>query len=171
MEKEPEKQQENAKPEECPPEGTLLAYVDGSYDHSLKKYAFGCVFILPDGRVRTRYGNGDNAQSLQQRNVTGEMLGAMYAVRTAMVSGFSRIEIRYDYEGIEKWVTGAWRSRTELTRKYADSMRRWGESIAIDFTKVAAHSNVYYNEMADMTAKAGLREGNGIPKVCHVDEL
>ena len=171
VEKEPEKQQENAKPEECPPEGTLLAYVDGSYDHSLKKYAFGCVFILPDGRVRTRYGNGDNAQSLQQRNVTGEMLGAMYAVRTAMVSGFSRIEIRYDYEGIEKWVTGAWRSRTELTRKYADSMRRWGESIAIDFTKVAAHSNVYYNEMADMTAKAGLREGNGIPKVCHVDEL
>ena len=42
----------------------------------------------------------------------------MYAVRTAMISGFSKIEIRYDYEGIEKWVTGAWRSKTELTQKY-----------------------------------------------------
>ena len=160
-----------ALPEDCPAEGVLLAYVDGSYDHSLRKYAFGCVFILPDGRIKFRYGNGDNARSLQQRNVAGEMLGAMYAVKTAMVSGFSKIEIRYDYEGIEKWVTGAWRSKTELTQKYADAMRQWGENITICFTKVAAHSNVYYNEMADRTAKAGLREGEGIPKVCHVEEL
>lgn len=168
---ETEPQRETARPKDRPPEGTLFAYVDGSYDHSLKKYAFGCVFILPDGRIKLQYGNGDNALSLQQRNVAGEMLGAMYAVRTAMVSGFSKIEIRYDYEGIEKWVTGAWHSRTELTRKYADAMRRWGENIIICFTKVAAHSNVYYNEMADRTAKAGLREGDGVPKVCHVEEL
>lgn len=171
LQTEKESEPVKALPEDCPAEGTLLAYVDGSYDHSLRKYAFGCVFILPDGRIKTRYGNGDNAQSLQQRNVAGEMLGAMYAVRTAMVSGFSKIEIRYDYEGIEKWVTRAWRSKTELTQKYADAMRRWGENITICFTKVAAHSNVYYNEMADRTAKAGLREGEGIPKVCHVEEL
>lgn len=156
---------------EIPAQDTLLAYVDGSYDDTLKKYAFGCVFILPDGRIYTEYGNGDNAQSLQHRNVTGEMLGAMYAVRTAMVSGFQKVEIRYDYEGIEKWVTGAWRSKTELTMKYAQSMRQWGKSIDIFFTKVPAHANVYYNEMADKTAKAGLREGNGIPKVRPVEEL
>lgn len=152
-------------PAEVPEEGTLLAYVDGSYDDSLKKYAFGCVFILPDGRVCTEYGNGDREQSLQHRNVTGEMLGAMYAVRTAMASDFSKIDIRYDYEGIEKWVTGQWRAKTELTGKYAASMREWGKSIKICFTKVAAHTNVYYNELADKTAKTGLREGNGIPKI------
>lgn len=157
--------------EECPPPGTLLAYVDGSYDNSLKKYAFGCVFILPDGRIFTEYGNGDNEQSLQHRNVTGEMLGAMYAVKTAMASGFSRIEIRYDYEGIEKWVTGAWRSRTELTGKYAGSMREWSKGIHISFTKVPAHSNVYYNELADKTAKTGLTEGRGIPGIRSLEEF
>ena len=156
--------------EELPEPGTLLAYVDGSYDHSLRKYAFGCVFICPDGRVYTKYGNGDNEQSLQQRNVAGEMLGAMYAVRTAMASGFSRVEIRYDYEGIEKWVTGSWRARTELTQKYAASMRSWGKKIAIFFTKVAAHTNVYYNELADKTAKTGLREGNGIPGIIGLED-
>lgn len=161
----------DAGPEECPPPGTLLAYVDGSYDDSLKKYAFGCVFISPDGSVRTKNGNGNHPQSLQQRNVAGEMLGAMYAVRAAMVSGFSKIEIRYDYEGIEKWVTGAWRSKTELTQKYARSMRQWGEKIAVCFTKVAAHTNVYYNELADKVAKAGLRESEGIPKVCSIEEM
>lgn len=157
--------------DELPESGTLLAYVDGSYDHGLKKYAFGCVFILPDGRIYTEYGNGDNEQSLRHRNVTGEMLGAMYAVKCAIMNGFPRIEIRYDYEGIEKWVTGAWRARTELTRKYAKAMRDWGKDVAISFTKVAAHSNVYYNELADKTAKAGLREGNGIPKIRMLEEM
>lgn len=152
-------------------QNTLLAYVDGSYNDSLKKYAFGCVFILPDGHIYTEYGNGDNPQSLEQRNVTGEMLGAMYAVKFAMFNGFRAIEIRYDYQGIEKWVTGEWRSKTELTQKYAAAMRRWSKSIAITFTKVAAHTNVKYNELADRMAKMGLTEGKGIPTVRKIEEM
>ncbi len=150
---------------DLPEPGTLLAYVDGSYEDSLKKYAFGCVFILPDGRIYTEYGNGDQEKSLQHRNVTGEMLGAMYAVKTAMLNEFSGIELRYDYQGIEKWVTGEWRAKTELTQKYAKAMRDWGKDISIRFTKVAAHTNVEYNELADKMAKTGLTEGNGVPKI------
>ena len=150
---------------------SLLAYVDGSYDDTLKKYAFGCVFILADGRIFTQFGNGDKEQSLQHRNVTGEMLGAMYAVKTAMLNGFQKVELCYDYQGIEKWVTGEWRSKTELTQKYAKAMREWGTKIQISFTKVAAHTNVKYNELADQMAKQGLREGNGVPKVCRLEEM
>lgn len=151
--------------------GRLLAYVDGSYDDSLPKYAFGCVFLLEGGEIRLAFGNGDNPQSLRHRNVTGEMLGAMYAVRTAMLNGFREIEVCYDYEGIEKWVTGNWRSKTELTQKYAQSMQEWGKSIKMIFTKVAAHSNVVYNELADRTAKRGLTEGDGVPGVMRLEEL
>lgn len=151
--------------------GRLLAYVDGSYDDSLPKYAFGCVFLLEGGEIRLAYGNGDNPQSLKHRNVTGEMLGAMFAVKTAMRNGYKEVEIFYDYEGIEKWVTGSWRSKTELTQIYAQSMREWGRSIGIYFTKVTAHSNVRYNELADATAKRGLTEADGIPKVTSLREL
>lgn len=157
--------------EEIPASGELLAYVDGSYDDSMKKYAFGCVFLLPDGRIYTEYGNGDNEQSLQHRNITGEMLGAMYAVRFAMLNGFRSVELRYDYQGIEKWVTGEWRSKTELTGKYAASMREWGKSISIRFTKVAAHANVTYNELADKMAKTGLTMGNGVPKIRRLEDM
>ncbi len=149
----------------------LLTYVDGSYDDSLKKYAFGCVFILDDGTIYTECGNGDNPQSLQHRNVTGEMLGAMYAVKTAMFNGFSSVEICYDYQGLEKWVTGEWRAKTELTGKYAAAMREWGRNIQITFTKVAAHTNVKFNELADRTAKRGLTEATGVPKVRKLTEL
>lgn len=149
----------------------LVVYVDGSYNDALPKYAFGCVFLLPDGRIFVEYGNGDNPQSLKHRNVTGEMLGAMYAVRAAMLNGYSSIEICYDYEGIEKWVTGAWRSKTELTQKYAAAMQEWSRSIRITFTKVAAHTNIKYNELADQTAKRGLTEANGVPRVKRFEEM
>lgn len=153
------------------PGGGLVAYVDGSYDHSLRRYAFGCVFILPDDTVYVDNGSGNNPDTASLRNVSGEMLGAMFAVRWAIKNGFSRIELRYDYEGIEKWVTGAWKSKTELTQKYAAAMRRWMESIQMRFTKVEAHTNVYYNELADRLAKDGLRERENIPEVWLMQEM
>lgn len=149
----------------------IIAYVDGSYDHSIRHYAFGCVFILPDGSVYVENGNGDNPDSAALRNVTGEMLGAMYAVRFAIVNGFRRIEIRYDYEGIEKWVTGAWKSKTDLTKKYAQAMNRWAANIQIRFTKVTAHTNVYYNEMADQLAKSAIPGSKGVPPVHKISEM
>ena len=88
-----------------------------------------------------------------------------------MLNGFQSVEIRYDYQGIEKWVTGEWRSKTELTGKYAASMREWGKSISIRFTKVAAHTNVTYNELADKMAKTGLTMGNGVPKIRRLEDM
>ncbi len=163
---------ESTMPDEFPTEAdSLVAYVDGSYEHSLLKYAFGCVFLLPDRRLLTEKGSGNNPDSAKLRNVTGEMLGAMFAVKWALKNGFRRIEIRYDYEGVEKWVTGAWKSKTDLTQKYAEAMRNWSGKIAISFTKVAAHTNVYYNEMADELAKSALLEPEGIPEARLADEM
>lgn len=149
----------------------LITYVDGSYEHSLLKYAFGCVFLMPDGTIYVENGSGTNPESAKLRNVTGEMLGSMFAVRWAIKNGFRSVEIRYDYEGVEKWVTGAWKSKTELTQKYAEAMRRWSAQIQIRFTKVAAHSNVYFNEMADQLAKKALVDKDDIPEIRLREEM
>ncbi len=45
------------------------------------------------------------------------MLGAMNVVKWAQENGYPAVEIRYDYEGVEKWVTGVWRAKTPLTSK------------------------------------------------------
>lgn len=149
----------------------LVAYVDGSYEHSVQTYGFGCVFILPDGSIYTENGGGQNPESAALRNVTGEMLGAMFAVQFARKNGFARIEIRYDYEGIEKWVTGAWKSKTDLTKKYAQRMQQWAQVIAIEFTKVPAHEGVYFNELADELAKEAVAEGKSIPEARLREEM
>ena len=138
-------------------EGRLLAYVDGSFDVAIGKYAFGCVILKPDGEIIRESGNGDNPESLAIRNVAGEMLGAMTAVRWAIKNGYDTIELRYDYEGIEKWATGAWKAKNTLTQKYAEYMQRQQNHIKISFQKVKANSGDYYNEEADKLAKEALR--------------
>lgn len=102
-----------------PVEDKLIAYVDGSFDEALGKYAFGCIIITPNGETIRESGNGNSPDSLAIRNVAGEMLGAMFAVKWAVKNGYDNIELHYDYEGIEKWAVGAWKAKNVLTQKYA----------------------------------------------------
>lgn len=136
----------------------VVAYVDGSFDAENMIYSYGCVVILPDGTVHEFSGNGNNQENAKLRNVTGEMLGAMFATRYAMKQGYKGIDIRYDYAGIEQWVVGSWKAKTKLTRKYTNAMKEWSKDIDIAFTKVTAHTNVMYNERADQLAKAALKK-------------
>lgn len=136
--------------------GHLVVYVDGSYSHDIGTYSYGCIILTPEGRVERLSGNGHSPECLSIRNVAGEMLGAMNAVKWAIGERYSHIEIRYDYEGIQKWVTGEWKAKMDLTQKYAEYMRRQAQRIQITFTKVEAHTGEYYNEQADLLAKGAL---------------
>ena len=149
-------------PAACP---VLTAYVDGSFDKSVGRYSFGCVLITPEGDIFRKSGNGNQPESLAIRNVAGEMLGAMFAVKWAWKNGFTEMELCYDYEGIEKWATGAWKAKNPLTIKYAEFMQRHASVIKIHFHKVAAHTGVMYNEEADRLAKEALAEADGIPEI------
>ena len=138
------------------PENMVIAYVDGSFEKSIGRYAFGCVLLTPDGQEIRESGSGSDPAGVAIRNVAGEMLGAMNAVKWAQENGYPAVEIRYDYEGVEKWVTGVWRAKTPLTSKYAAHMQEAAEQIKISFCKVAAHTGNHYNEEAEQLAKSAL---------------
>ena len=146
-------------------ENQVIAYVDGSFNETIGKYAFGCILILPGGEIVRESGNGDNPESVALRNVTGEMLGAMFAVKWCVENRYSAIKICYDYSGIEMWATGGWKAKNNLTKKYAEFMQKTAHVIEITFQKIEAHTGNKYNEEADQLAKAALTEGNGIPKI------
>jgi len=149
---------------------TIDAYVDGSFSVSSGVYSFGCVFLPEDGTVRVLYGSGNDPENAKQRNVTGEMLGAMNAVLCAIKSGYKGINIYYDYAGIECWVTGAWKCKNDLTRSYSVSMNGWKSRIDIGFFKVEAHKGCKYNELADKMAKKGA-ECPGIPETKLIGDM
>ena len=138
------------------PENMVIAYVDGSFEKSIGRYAFGCVILTPAGEEFRKSGSGCDPEGVKIRNVAGEMLGAMNAVQWAKEHEYPAVEIRYDYEGVEKWVTGVWRAKTPLTSKYAAHMQEAAKQIKISFCKVAAHTGNHYNEEADQLAKSAL---------------
>ncbi len=157
-------------PAACAQENQLAAYVDGSYDQKLRKYSFGCILLTPDGRKIQECGSGSDPKSLALRNVTGEMLGAMFAVKWALTNGYPAIQIYYDYAGIEQWATHGWQAKNELTQKYAAYMDHCRQQIEVTFIKVAAHTGNQYNEEADKLAKEALRKADGIPPVQKLSE-
>ena len=142
----------------------LTAYVDGSFNPEVNRYAYGCVLIDPDGNIKELYGSGNDPEALKQRNVAGEMIASMLAVRHALKNGYNAVDIFYDYSGIECWVTGAWKAKNELTKSYRDWMNDKKNRLNISFFKVAAHTNDKYNEQADKLAKLGLTMEPGLPE-------
>ena len=146
-------------------ESTLTAYVDGSFDPSIGKYAFGCILLTPEGEIIRESGNGQDPESLAIRNVAGEMLGAMYAVQWAINHGYPSLTIYYDYEGIAKWAQGDWKAKNKRTQQYAEFMNGKKSYIQLSFQKVKAHSGDHYNEEVDKLAKSALVNGNGIPRI------
>ncbi len=133
----------------------LIAYVDGSYDHSQLRYAYGCALVLPE-EVVTLNGSDNHEDYVSMRNVAGEITGSEQAILWALKHNYKKITIYYDYEGIEKWANGIWKANKPGTQRYKAFVEEKRQNIDIYFQKVAAHTGVEYNELADQLAKHAL---------------
>lgn len=139
----------------------IIAYTDGSFRQGTKdeKIVGYGVSILVDNEDEEYALNGVSTSEhlLSSRNVSGELLAVMALIDT--ISGVSEnpsdidLHIYYDYEGVEKWVTGKWRANKLLTQEYRDKVRKAIDSgIQVSWHKVKAHSGIAMNERADALA-------------------
>lgn len=133
-------------------DGALRVYVDGSYAGGA--YSWG--FAVYDGEtlLHTASGRGESADAAKLHNVAGELEAVMQAVTWAEAQGAPRIVILHDYSGISEWAEKRWKTNRELTRQYAAFMEphlSW-----VRFQKVAGHTGVEGNELADKLAKSAL---------------
>ena len=134
-------------------EDSVIAYVDGSFNQADGKYGYGIVMIYYDNSIKEYSGYGSDENALSTRNVAGELMGTMEAIRRAYSEGFKTINIYHDYEGIKKWISGEWQANSPVSIAYVKYVEGYKDKININFTKVAAHTGVEYNERADKLAK------------------
>ncbi len=141
---------ENAEPsqqqEEAYEELVLEAYVDGSFNQEKGIYGSAVIMVNDDKVLTMKTTCGSTMNKM--RNVAGEICAAALAVRMAEELIPDSLVIKYDYEGIEKWATGAWKAKNEYTSQYAAFMNR-ERSFPITFEHVKAHTGNMYNELAD----------------------
>lgn len=138
-----------------PKENAAVAYVDGSYNIRTRQFAYGAV-IFHDGNEYTFSESFSDPELAAMRNVAGEIKGAQKAMSYCVENGIPALEIYYDYEGIEKWCTGAWKANKTGTIAYRDFFKEASKSVNISFNKVKGHSGDKYNDMADKLAKEAL---------------
>ncbi|WP_300627248.1 ribonuclease H family protein [uncultured Thomasclavelia sp.] len=131
----------------------LIAYVDGSYNIKTKEYGYGCILIEGQKVIKELSGKGDKEALVSMRNVAGEILGSLAAMKFALENGYPGVCIYYDYEGIEKWANGLWRANKIGTQNYQKLVNEYRKKINISFIKVLAHSGDFFNERADKLAK------------------
>lgn len=140
-------------------EHEVIAFVDGSYDATEEKSAFGAMIFSNGGTKDILYKAftkqlGEEFISL--RNVAAELEGVKEAINWAIQYNKTKITIYYDYEGIEKWATGEWKANKSITKNYVYFIGEKRNSLEINFIKVPAHSGVRLNEEVDKLAKDAL---------------
>lgn len=140
---------------------TAVAYVDGSYNKTANIYGSGVVFMY-DEKIEKIAKTGADPVMLKMWNVAGEVEASMIAIQKAIDMGFGKIIIYHDYTGIAGWVNGTvvngkqtkpWKANEDGAIRYKEFGLKAKEKIEIEFKKVAAHTGVEYNELADQLAK------------------
>ena len=134
----------------------IYIYVDGSFMLEKENFSYGMV-VLKDGEViHTANGVGFDEEAVALRNVSGEVQGAMEAVKYSIEQNFKEITICFDYQGIESWALGTWKRNNRITQEYNKFMSEKMKEIKINFKKIKGHSGDKYNDMADNLAKEAL---------------
>ena len=127
-------------------------FVDGSYFNG--KYSWGIAVYHFGELVHTANGVGESPDAAKHRNISGEVEGAIQAAKWADDNNVDKFTIFHDYQGIAEWAEGRWKTNTDLTAAYAEFMAKYRGHVS--FQKVAGHTGVEGNELADKLAKQAL---------------
>lgn len=133
----------------------LIAYSDGSFNPATNMVGASSIVMSGSQVIDNVYivDRIENDVVGDTRNVGGELIGAINAIRYALVNGFTSIEIFYDYAGVGQWADHTWKAKNHTTREYVAKVDELRKLMNIKFTKVKAHADVEFNELADRIAK------------------
>ncbi len=136
----------------------VYAFTDGSFHAKERIYGYGGFLHCPDAEDIPIRGHGNDADYVESRNVAGEVLGAIAAMKKAIELGITEMTLFYDYEGVEKWALGLWKANKPISQMYAREFSGIAKRLRVHFVHVKAHTGIPGNEQADAMAKeeAGL---------------
>jgi Predicted double-stranded RNA/RNA-DNA hybrid binding protein len=128
-------------------------FVDGSFNLDRKIAAYGLVIVKKDKVFLKDFSAYPYSDVTDSHNVGAELIGAKRAVELSLANDFKNLVIHYDYMGIEKFATGAWKAKIPQTTEYQIFMQRYMKLVDISFVKIKSHSGNKFNDMADRLAK------------------
>lgn len=145
------------KGEDSYPEDCLHIYVDGSYNSSTERYAYGVVAVRNKVVEYIDSASSKDSSKKSIRQIAGELEGAVKGVEYALSKGDKKVLIFHDYEGVAQHATGFWERREPSSVEYYNKMQELiSRGIEVVFVKVDSHTGDLFNELVDEKCKEKL---------------
>lgn len=135
----------------------MIAYVDGSYDNQIKYFSSGGIMFYNGKSESFKFASNDESL-ISMRNVSGEIKASMFVIQKAAELKMKSVTIYFDYNGIEMWANGSWKTNNHLTKEYREFCIEMFKKLDIKFVKVESHTNIKYNELVDKLAKEAIED-------------
>jgi ribonuclease HI len=127
--------------------------VDGSFTSHFAKA--GWSFVVTEGDKELARGHGITAFDAESRNIDGEVMASFQAMKWLEANDRTGT-ICHDYEGIARWARGEWKAKSSIAQQYVRACQPYLKRVT--FEKVAAHTGVKWNELADELAKGAIKK-------------
>lgn len=130
-------------------------HIDGSYLEKIDSVGYG-VYVI-DGNITYKDCGKVRIKNTKERNIIGEVYASIRALQLCIANDYKEINLYYDYQGIEKWVTGEWKAKKPLTQRYVEVFNNYLQTynIKVNFHHVKGHTGIEGNEIVDKLAKLG----------------
>ncbi|MBE2279658.1 MAG: hypothetical protein IAE91_04640 [Ignavibacteriaceae bacterium] len=130
-------------------------YVDGSFKGGKTGYGFAIIYseelvFFGSSEVIDEKFKGSN-------QIGGEIFAVIKVLEKARELDISEAEIFFDYQGLEKWATGVWKTNIEMTKLYRKIVLE--SPLKLTWRKVKSHSGNKWNDFVDNLAQ------NAIPEI------
>lgn len=129
------------------------AFVDGSFIDGCTGY--GAVILKEKDIVAELSGKVDSPEAFNSRQVAGEIQAVIEVLEWCKNEDIREITIFFDFQNIEKWATGKFRTNTPMTQAYKAYIDK--SEVKVTWVKVESHTGIELNDRADALAKKGAK--------------
>lgn len=157
----------------------MKIYVDGSYKPSVNPDVAGWAFSAYNEYGALLHSSHGLVKNPVSRQIDGELQATLEALRWVQLTRErhlptgGKVVVFHDYEGIGRWARNEWKTNTDLTKRYKESVNELmldlisGDAqTEILFSWVKGHSNNAGNDLVDRLAGQAVLESvdNSIKK-------
>ena len=129
--------------------------VDGSY--STMHMQAGAGIVIKNNNKMLKFFFQVPQSLKEERNVSGELLATLWAIKKALQMKLRRINLVFDYLGNVLYIKGAWAPKTKIARFFVKEVNNLltRNELEINWLKATSHTNIDINDIADRLAKLG----------------
>lgn len=110
-------------------------YVSGSFNAADEEYGWKFEAYSDGKKLYAKESTGNNPKYISSKQVGGYIVATLQGIDYAIYKGFETVVIHHNYDGLEYWATGEWKTKKEIAKSYAYLIGQKSEKINIEFIK------------------------------------